>query len=164
MPRRQQIDACRNLAHALFVATEEAPMATSAVKVTGINHVVLHVRDMDRSLQFYMGVLGFEVRRIPDGPGGTRSFLRCGAQGLDLFQVDSDVHSGEEMNHMALEVDARDLDEVAARLTSAGIDASQRTTRNSLFIADPDGHRIEMLPLTANELEHKRKAADAAVN
>ena len=133
-------------------------MGTSKLKVTGINHVVLHVTDLDRSRTFYMEVLGFDDRgSIPDMKA---SFLRCGMQGLDLFEmVDCDVHGGEEMNHMALNVDVSDVDVLVARLSEAGIEAFDETPRNSVFISDPDGHRIEMLPINASERDHERVGA-----
>jgi glyoxylase I family protein len=122
-------------------------MVTPAVQVTGINHVVLHVADMERSVRFYTEVLGFEGRRIASASDPDRmSFLRCGAQGLDLFERSGDVHGGEEMNHMALSVAAGELDQVMAALAEAGVDVSERTPRNTVFIHDPDGHRIEVLP------------------
>jgi catechol 2,3-dioxygenase-like lactoylglutathione lyase family enzyme len=87
------------------------------------------------------------------------SFLRCGYQGLDLFEVSSgDVHGGEEMNHMALNVDADDVSQVVAGLSVAGIDTFEMTPRNSVFISDPDGHKIEMLPISANERDHERES------
>jgi catechol 2,3-dioxygenase-like lactoylglutathione lyase family enzyme len=137
-------------------------MATSKLKVTGINHVVLHVADLDRSRTFYMEVLGFEDRgTISDGPGGMNaSFLRCGMQGLDLFETAGrDVHGGEEMNHMALNVDADDVAQVVAGLSVAGIATFEVTPRNSVFISDPDLHKIEMLPVRAGERDHERKGA-----
>ena len=132
-------------------------MGTSKLKVTGINHVVLHVADLDRSRRFYMEALGFDDRGI-SVPGMKASFLRCGMQGLDLFEMaDCDVHGGEEMNHMALNVDASDVDLLVAGLSEAGIAAYEMTPRNSVFISDPDGHRIEMLPISASERGHERK-------
>ena len=132
-------------------------MGTSGLKVTGINHVVLHVANLDRSRKFYMEALGFDDRGI-SVPGMKASFLRCGMQGLDLFEMaDCDVHGGEEMNHMALNVDASDVDLLVAGLSEAGIAAYEMTPRNSVFISDPDGHRIEMLPISASERDHERK-------
>jgi len=138
-------------------------MGTQNLKVTGINHVVLHVSDLDRSVKFYMEVLGFESRNISAGGERKMSFLRCGTQGLDLFEVSGDVHGGEEMNHMALNVEAEDLDEVMAGLAKAGVNTSERTQRNSVFIHDPDGHQIEMLPRTSRERERESQAAKATV-
>lgn len=90
------------------------------------------------------------------------SFLRCGTQGLDLFEVAADVHGGQEMNHMALNVEADDIDEVEEELAKAGVEASKRTPRNSVFIHDPDGHRIEILPRSAQERAREREAARAS--
>jgi catechol 2,3-dioxygenase-like lactoylglutathione lyase family enzyme len=138
-------------------------MTTTKLRVTGINHVVLHVADVQRSKQFYVEVLGFEDRNISVGASMKASFLRCGAQGLDLFEVPpDDVHGGEEMNHMALNVDSENLDEIVTELSKLGINASERTPRNSVFISDPDGHRIEMLPLSADERTPERQRAKAS--
>lgn len=135
-------------------------MGISKLKVTGINHVVLHVTDLDRSRTFYTETLGFDDRGSV--PGMRASFLRCGMQGLDLFEMaDCDVHGGEEMNHIALNVDAADVELLVAGLSEAGIDAFEMTPRNSVFISDPDGHRIEMLPISANERDHERVSARA---
>lgn len=131
-------------------------MGTSKLKVTGINHVVLHVADLDRSRTFYMETLGFDDRGAV--PGMRASFLRCGMQGLDLFEMAGcDVHGGEEMNHMALNVDVADVEALVAGLSEAGIAEFERTPRNSVFIVDPDGHRIEMLPVDASERDHERE-------
>lgn len=137
-------------------------MVASRLQVTGINHVVLHVTDLERSRRFYMDVLGFEDRNISTGtPGMKASFLLCGVQGVDLFEVPGDPHGGQEMNHMALNVSARDVDELVALLSGRGVDASERTPRNSVFISDPDGHRLEMLPVTASE--RARESGGAAL-
>ena len=138
-------------------------MTTTKLKVTGIDHVVLHVADVERSKRFYMEVLGFEDRNVSGGPSMKASFLRCGYQGLDLFEVSSgDVHGGEEMNHMALCVAANDLDEIVSELSKIGIETSDRTPRNTVFISDPDGHRIEMLPFSADERARERDAGRAS--
>jgi len=134
-------------------------MTTTKLQVTGINHVVLHVTDVERSKKFYMEVLGFEDRNISVGPRMKASFLRCGIQGLDLFEISGgDAHGGKEMNHMALCVAGDDLDEIIAELSEGGIESSERTPRNTVFISDPDGHRIEILPLSAGERDLERRS------
>lgn len=139
-------------------------MGEPDLKVTGINHVVLHVGDLERSVKFYMEILGFESRHMSVGSGPKMGFLRCGTQGLDLFEIAGDVHGGEEMNHMALDAEAENLDELVERLEHAGVDASGRTSRNSVFIHDPDGHQIEMLPRSAQERTREREASQPASN
>ena len=132
-------------------------MPTPALQVTEINHVALFVTDLERSRKFYMELLGFEDRTLKVNPGQatnphqTMSFLVCGSQGLDLFQgTGGDVHTGKEMNHMAFSVAIDDVDEVSSVLERAGVEALERTPRNSVFISDPDGHRIEILLRSAS--------------
>lgn len=87
-------------------------------------------------------MLGFEDRNIIDGPPGTKaSFLLCVTQGLDLFEVSQDAHGAQEMNHMALNVDADDMEQLVTLLSQAGFATPVRTPRDSVFIFDPDGHR-----------------------
>jgi len=135
-------------------------MGTSKLRVTGINHVVLHVADLDRSRRFYIELLGFTDRGIAELPGMRACFLRCGTQGVDLFErAGCDVHGGQEMNHMALNVDASDTTLVVEGLSEAGVDAFEVTPRHSVFISDPDGHRIEILPISASERAHEHEHA-----
>jgi catechol 2,3-dioxygenase-like lactoylglutathione lyase family enzyme len=139
-------------------------MAAPKLRVTGINHVVLHVTDLERSKRFYTDVLGFEDRNISDGPPGMKAgFLLCGMQGLDLFEVSDDAHGGQEMNHMALNVAADDVDQLITLLSEAGIEAPVRTPRNSVFITDPDGHLLEILPGTASERVREQQGTRRAV-
>lgn len=137
-------------------------MGTLNLKVTGINHVVLYVSDMQRSMQFYVDLLGFENRN--QTVGRDRNFLRCGAQGLDLFSSEGDIHPGEEMNHMALCFAGEDVDELIAEFAEAGIEASEKTRRNTFFISDPDGHRIEVLPSASYEMATTIGAITAATS
>lgn len=91
------------------------------------------------------------------------SFLLCGMQGLDLFEVSDDAHGGQEMNHMALNVAADDMDRLVTLLSQARKAAPVRTPRNSVFICDPDGHRLEILPCTASEMSRERQGTRLTV-
>lgn len=123
-------------------------MATTTqpkLKVSGIDHVVLHVKDLDRSKHFYIDVLGFEIAH----EGGRNSFLRCGTQQVALFErTDRDIHAGEEMNHMALRLAAGEYAEVKAVLEAEGIKVSGRPGDDEcIYFNDPDGHRLQVLTL-----------------
>lgn len=127
-------------------------MSAPSLKVTGINHVALFVTDLERSRRFYTDVLGFEDRTATVNPdeatssNPTRSFLFAGSQGVDLFVAPSgDVPGGREISHLALSVEAHEIDDVIAVLEAAGVEVSDRTPRHTVFIVDPDGHRIEIL-------------------
>ena len=94
-------------------------MIQTALKVTGIDHVVLHVRDLPRARHFYIDVLGMTVAHEND----RQCFLHCGnGQQIALFlsRDDADIHAGSEMNHMALRLESGEYEEVKARLEAEG--------------------------------------------
>ena len=73
---------------------------SSSLKTVGIDHVVLHVADVERSKAFYVDLLGMSVAH----EGGGHTFLRCGEQVVALFQAPAgaSVTNGVELtNHMA---------------------------------------------------------------
>ena len=116
----------------------------SPLKVTGIDHVVFHVKDLPRARKFYVDFLGMEVDHERDW----QCFLKCGGQGVALFEVDDneDVHAGSEVNHMALRLAAGDYQRVKATLENAGITVRGRQgDPHCIYFADPDGHRLQLL-------------------
>ena len=120
-------------------------MLSTALKVTGIDHVVLHVQDLERSKKFYIDLLGFTVAH----EGGRQSFLSCGSQQVALFEVGSELHAGSEMNHMALRLAAGEYGEVKAVLETAGVEVHGRPGDDRcLYFNDPDGHRLQVLTLS----------------
>jgi catechol 2,3-dioxygenase-like lactoylglutathione lyase family enzyme len=139
-------------------------MAMTALKVKGIDHVVLNVENLERSKSFYMEILGFEFRTEFARPDAKMCFLRCGEQGLDLAeQTTADIHGGAEMNHMALRIAEGDINEIVAELAKVGI-APHGISHdpNTVFILDPDGHRVELLSVPAQLAMDEAKAARAS--
>jgi catechol 2,3-dioxygenase-like lactoylglutathione lyase family enzyme len=119
--------------------------ATTKLTVTGIDHVVLHVKDLERSRRFYVDLLGFQVAH----EGGANSFLRCGSQQVALFErKDVDIHAGAEMNHMALRLEHGEYEEVKAILEAEQIEVTGRPGDDRcIYFRDPDGHRLQLLTL-----------------
>ena len=116
----------------------------SPFKVTGIDHVVFHIKDLVRAKKFYVDFLGMEI----DHESDWQCFLKCGNQGVALFEVDDneDVHGGSEMNHMALRLAAGDYARVKATLEGAGIEVRGRTNDpHCIYFNDPDGHQLQLL-------------------
>jgi catechol 2,3-dioxygenase-like lactoylglutathione lyase family enzyme len=116
------------------------------LKATGIDHVVLHVRDLVRSKKFYIDLLGMTVHH--EYSWGI--FLHCGRQMVALFEVDKGerIHAGDEMNHMALRLKAGSYKEVKRILEEAGVKVSGRPgDRRCIYFSDPDGHRLQLLPV-----------------
>jgi catechol 2,3-dioxygenase-like lactoylglutathione lyase family enzyme len=114
------------------------------LKITGIDHVVFHVKDLPRARKFYVDFLGMEVDHERDW----QCFLKCGSQGVALFEVDEgdDVHAGSEVNHMALRLQSGDYERVKATLENAGITVHGRTNDpHCIYFSDPDGHHLQLL-------------------
>ena len=118
------------------------------VKVSGIDHVVFHVKDLARARKFYVDFLGLEVEHERDW----QCFLKCGHQGIALFEVDDgeEVHGGSEVNHMALRLVSGEYERVKATLEDAGIEVHGRKgDPHCIYFHDPDGHQLQFL--MANE-------------
>lgn len=116
----------------------------SPLKVNGIDHVVLHVKDLARSKKFYIDLLGMEV----DHEYSWGVFLCCGNQMVALFEVEKGekIHAGDEMNHMALRLKSGDYKKVKGILEEAGVEVSGRSGESHcIYFSDPDGHRLQLL-------------------
>ena len=117
-------------------------MLQTALRVTGIDHVVLHVKDLAESKKFYVQLLGFEVAH----ESRWQSFLSCGSQQVALFEMGNELHAGSEMNHMALRLEAGEYEEVKAVLEAAGVTVTGRPGDDRcIYFDDPDGHRLQLL-------------------
>src|SRR5687767_14657199 len=85
-----------------------------AFEVTGIDHVVLVVADVERSVDWYHRELGLEVLRMDEWRAGTVLFPSLRISPDTLIDVLAGERSGENVNHVALTVEGADLDALAA--------------------------------------------------
>ena len=121
--------------------------------VQRLNHAVLYVRDVERSVAFYSEVLGF--RTVMGMPGA--AFLQAEGSANDhdlgLFQIGAgaaDSPAGRTavgLYHLAWEVDTLDeLERLAQRLAERGAlaGASDHGTTKALYAKDPDGLEFEV--------------------
>ncbi len=114
------------------------------VRISGIDHVVLHVSDLARSKKFYIDILGMSEHH----GGATYMFLKCGAQVIGLFEVGGGdaVTSGPELNHLAFGIEAGGYQQVKSWLESHGIAVSGRQgDPRCIYFDDPDGHRLQLM-------------------
>jgi catechol 2,3-dioxygenase len=117
----------------------------------GINHVVLKVRDLERSERFYR-LLGFE-------PSGTRESMRMRfyhggghAHDLALLELGPDApepaRDAVGLYHFCVTVDDEaELGELARRLGEAGYRVSEgvdHVTNRSFYTRDPDNNGVEL--------------------
>jgi catechol-2,3-dioxygenase len=119
-----------------------------------MNHAVLYVRDVARTVAFYQDVLDFTIKfQIP----GQAAFLQAPASNNDhdlgLFQTGSSAQASMAgrgtvgLYHIAWEVDTLDeLDRLAQKLREVGslVGASDHGTTKALYAHDPDGLEFEV--------------------
>jgi glyoxylase I family protein len=122
----------------------------TALKVKGLDHVVLRVADIDRAIAFYENVLGCHVERRLAEIGLAQ--LRAGAAMIDLVpKTASDEAGGRNMDHFAVQIETLDVPALSAHLRRHGIDPSEVRRRygaegygSSIYITDPDGNTVEL--------------------
>lgn len=122
----------------------------------GLRRVEIGCRDLDRSLDFYQGLLGFQP--LPDAPrpaGRSRS-LSHGTVVLDLVEAGSEANAGGWVNddlqggirHFGMKVAA--IDPQIERLQAAGVTVLSQPLDvlgdvRIAFFLDPDGARLEFV-------------------
>lgn len=119
-------------------------MQQTRLKTIGIDHTVLHVRDLARSKRFYIDILGMTVRH----ESSWQAFLKCGEQQVALFQVapGRSINPGDDLNHMALRLESGTYEEVKAYLERNGYPVSGRPGDDRcIYFNDPNGHRLQLL-------------------
>lgn len=123
--------------------------------ILGLHHVSLLVADTQRSLKFYIGVLGLEADPNRPGLGFPGAWLRLGdGRQIHLLELPNPdpvmgrpAHGGRD-RHLALW--AGDLAAIAACLEQAGIPFTRsRSGREALFCRDPDGNAVELVQAPA---------------
>ena len=129
------------------------------MKVRRLNHAVLRVRDLERSLAFYADVLGLEtIARA----GTTMAFMRApnsqNHHDLGLARVGPNAPAPNErgvgLYHLAWEVDEIEaLKEARDTLVRYGLlsGASDHGATKSIYGYDPDGNEFEVMWMVPRE-------------
>ncbi|GAA3076166.1 VOC family protein [Streptosporangium carneum] len=129
--------------------------------VQRLNHAVLFVRDVERSVAFYQEALGFRV--VMGGRGA--AFLQASGStndhDLGLFELGAQAgpsgagRSTVGLYHLAWEVDTlEELERIAVKLTELDslVGASDHSTTKALYAKDPDGLEFEVSWLVPADL------------
>ena len=136
------------------IETRISSNSEAAIRIAGLDHVVLRVGDLDRAIEFYQKVLGCHVERRLEQPKLVQ--LRAGASLIDLVpaplspQAAEDT-AGRNMDHFAVRGDGFDAAALTAHLRDHGIAVGEVRERYgaegygpSLYISDPDGNTVEL--------------------
>jgi glyoxylase I family protein len=123
-----------------------------------IDHVVLRIRDLDKSLVFYCDVIGCEIEKRQEAIGLIQ--VRAGASLIDLVPVDRPLgqlggappaREGRNVDHFAIQVASFDEAMIRAHLEQHGVEVLESGMRYgaegtgpSIYIKDPDGNTVEL--------------------
>lgn len=111
----------------------------------GIEEIFLQVKDMERALEFYNGVLGLPI----DKQDGERTYLQA-ERGHIVLQIENHTgrHRGGGPLHFAFTVTEETFDEVLERLAGGRWFTrgpyGERGRGRALFMIDPDGNETEI--------------------
>jgi catechol 2,3-dioxygenase len=130
------------------VTQSDSPIAPG----TRIGHVHLKVSDLQRSIDFYHGVLGFEITQRY---GASAAFLSAGGYhhhiGLNTWESEGGrppAPGTTGLYHVAILYPGRaELADALRRLLKAGIrldGASDHGVSEALYLRDPDGNGVEL--------------------
>lgn len=131
---------------------------TTPFRIRELDHVVLRVADLDRSLDFYARVLGCTVERRQEAIGLVQ--LRAGRSLIDLVPLDGKLgraggagpgKEGRNVDHFCLRVEPFDGAAIAAWLRDNGLAPGEVASRfgadgkgPSIYVVDPDGNTVEL--------------------
>jgi len=119
----------------------------------GLHHTALVSSDVERTVQFYQGLLEFPLTELienRDYPGSSHFFFDIGNRnllaffdfpGLDLGPY-REVLGG--LHHVAISVEPERWNRLRDKLIEAGIELVEHS-EVSLYFRDPDGARLELI-------------------
>jgi catechol 2,3-dioxygenase-like lactoylglutathione lyase family enzyme len=124
-----------------------------ASSARGVHHVALFCADVERTVDFYQDLLEFPLTDMfenRDYRGSTHFFFDIGNgnalaffdfPGLDLGPY-AEVLGG--LQHLAISVTPEKWEHLKGKLDAAGIEYAH-ISGSSLYFADPDGVRLELI-------------------
>ena len=123
------------------------------IKILGIDHAALSVKNLEQSLKFYTEVLGLKISPREYQKPGIEYFLDCGTALIGLIQGEpaGEKHflqdGGLGGNHVSFRVSTADFDNACEKLKNAGVKITFMKKREkswSLYFLDPDGNKLEI--------------------
>lgn len=119
------------------------------LRVQALDHIVLNVADIERSLAWYRDVLGLVGERVDEWRAGQVLFPSVRIDASTIVDLLAAERSGENLNHFCVVVEPCDLQAVA---DSGRFDVVEGpATRwgaqgdaTSLYVRDPDGNVVEL--------------------
>lgn len=148
--RRDQLAVRRTELSAQYLKPRSQRPASTA---RGVHHIALICSDVERTVQFFDGLLRFpliEMFENRDYKGSTHFFFDIGhgnalayfdLPGLDLAGY-AEVLGGH--HHLAISISRAEWEAAHARLQAAGVECAH-VDGSSLYFRGPDGERLELI-------------------
>ncbi|MFG2056440.1 VOC family protein [Micromonospora sp. NPDC048930] len=123
--------------------------AVNAVRVTGFDHLVLAVADVERALDFYCGTLGLAPVRVDRWRAGEVPFPSVRVNAETIIDLVRGEPSGSNVDHFCLVVEPLDWAEVIDSgvftvLTGPVPRFGAQGSATSIYVRDPDGNTVEL--------------------
>jgi len=144
------VDAERERIRATYLQPEESRTRSTA---RGLHHFAIVCSDVEETVRFYQGVLGFPLTDIfenRDYQGSNHFFFDIGNDnllaffdfpGLDVGPY-AEVLGG--LHHVAISVEPEMWARLKANLDEAGVEY-QSESGTSIYFRDPNGARLELI-------------------
>ena len=133
--------------------------STPPFAVQRLDHVVLRVADIERSIRFYREVLGCELVRRRDDLGLVH--VRAGVSMIDFVSIDGPLGrrggaapgaEARNVDHVCLRIEPFDAQALIAHLQNQRATTDAKVVDNfgaegagpSIYLTDPDGNEIEL--------------------
>ena len=129
-------------------------MLTSIIANTGHSHICLRVTDVERAIEWYGAVLGYEVLTnghapTPDKTRNAMGLIGGGSVALEFLETPKGKkHDIETLGVAGVSITVADLDAAVAAYNASGRGQTQAWPAEDwrvAFLFDPDGNVVELV-------------------
>ena len=138
--------------------TQTQTAIKSLVKITELDHIVLRVKDVEVSMQFYTETLGLKPERVEQWRAGEVRFPSVRLNDdtiIDLFASDQESIGRDgvkNQDHFCMVIEPTDMDELKAKFEAMGVGIQAGPGKRwgshgdgiSLYVYDPDDNVVEL--------------------
>ena len=134
-----------------------ASTTSTSLRIIAMDHIVLNVGDVQRSLAFYCDVLGLKPERVDEFRGGKVGFPSVRINEGTLIDLTASANGSpareqRNLNHFCMVAETTDLDSLIAMLKARNVEVLRgpvsrwgaRGQAMSVYLHDPDGNEIEI--------------------
>ena len=119
------------------------------MEVLGFDHLVLRCADVERTLAWYVDVLGLEPVRVEEWRRGEVPFPSARVSATTIIDLIPGTPGDDRLDHVCLEVAPTDLSALAVAHDLEVLEGpvprfGARGTGTSIYVRDPDGLTVEL--------------------